>query len=125
MIVGVGIDLVETARLGRLLEHYGARIEERLYTARELAQCGHRRDRVVALAARFAAKEAFLKALGQGLWDGIGLREIEVASEPTGQPRLELSGAAAARLAAAAVTRVHLSLTHERSVAAAVVILER
>ncbi len=73
MIVGIGIDIVEPERLSRVLDS----IPERVFTARELAACADRVDRLDALAARFAAKEACLKALGTGLFEG-ALREVEI-----------------------------------------------
>jgi holo-[acyl-carrier protein] synthase len=121
----LGIDLVDSARIARLVERHGVRAERRLFTAAEIEHCRGRFDRALGLAARFAAKEAFLKALGLGIGQGVGLHEIEVVNAPGGQPRLVVHGAAAARLAALGVTRVHVSLTHDRAMAAAVVLLER
>ncbi|HXV75195.1 MAG TPA: holo-ACP synthase [Candidatus Polarisedimenticolaceae bacterium] len=125
MIVGLGIDLVEVRRLAAALERHGGRFASRVYTARERADCATRGDRVLALAARFAAKEACLKALGTGWRDGLGFRQIEVTRGPTGAPRVRLTGAAAARAGQLGVDAIHVSLTHQATVAAAVVVLER
>jgi holo-[acyl-carrier protein] synthase len=122
--VGVGIDVVEVERLNRALEAHGRRFENRVFTPGEVADCAGRADRTLALAARFAAKEACLKALGTGWAAGIGFRQIEVVRDGDGRPSLRLHGAAADRARAMGVTRCHVSLTHQASVAAAVVVLE-
>ena len=124
MIRGVGLDVVETARVARALATYGARFAERVYTAAELADCAHRADRVEALAARFAAKEAFLKALGTGWITGLSLRHVEVVKGKDGPPELRLHGAAAEQMAERGARRLHVSLSPQPGLAAAVVILE-
>src|SRR5260370_23334403 len=95
MILGVGLDVVEADRVARALATNGHRFEERVYTPTELADCAQRADRVQALAARFAAKEAFLKALGTGFATGLSLREVEVLRGEGGLPTIRLSGSAA------------------------------
>jgi holo-[acyl-carrier protein] synthase len=124
MILGVGLDVVETARLDRALASSGARFAERVYTAAELADCAARPDRIQALAGRFAAKEAFLKALGTESVLELLLQEVEVVAGDGGRPELRLGGSAAARVSERGVRRWYLSLTHDGGVAAAVVILE-
>lgn len=124
MIIGVGLDVVETGRVARVLARHGARFERIVYTRRELAACAGRADRVQALASRVAAKEAFLKALGTGWVRGLSLRQVEVVKRNGGRPELELSGAAAERASQRGVSHLHLSLSHEPGFAAAVVILE-
>jgi holo-[acyl-carrier protein] synthase len=126
MILGVGLDVVETARIARALATFGSRFAERVYTAAELVACAERADRVEALAARFAAKEAFLKALGTGWIRSVTLRQVEVvhARGGGGQPELRLLDGAAARMEERGVRRVHLTLSHQPGLAAAVVILE-
>ena len=119
MILGVGIDIVDVERWARSL----GRIQYDVFTAQELVDCAERVDRVDALAARFAAKEACLKALGTGIRGG-ALRQIEVLSGPGKAPRIRFAGTLAARARKARVRRAHVSLTHERGIAAAVVILE-
>ena len=119
MILGVGIDVVDTERWARSLR----RIQHEVFTPQELADCADRVDRVDALAARFAAKEACLKALDTGIRGG-ALRQIEIVSAPGGAPRIRLEGALATRARKAFVQRAHVSLTHEGGIAAAVVILE-
>lgn len=122
MIVGVGLDVVELERIARLLERFGPAFTHKILTSGEReAMPAHATAYV---AARFAAKEAAVKALGTGFTQGIGLQHIEVHKEPSGQPVLRLYGPAATRLAALGAARTHLSLTHGRDTAAAVVILE-
>ena len=125
MIVGLGIDVIEVARLAEALERHGDRFEQRVFTEAESAFCRARGDRVLALAARFAAKEACLKALGTGWAEGVGFRDVEIVRKDRQSPRLVLHGEAARRAGAQGVTRTHVSLTHQPGVAAAVVVLER
>ena len=116
MILGVGLDVVDTARVAGALAAHGRRFEQRVYTGTA--------DRIQALAARFAAKEAFLKALGIGLTSGVPLTEIEVMKGDDGQPAVRLGARAAARADERGVRHVHLSLSHQPGLAAAVVVLE-
>jgi holo-[acyl-carrier protein] synthase len=119
MIVGIGLDIVDIARWSRALDQ----IQDQAFTPAELAACAERVDRVDALAARFAAKEACLKALRLGIERG-RLRLVEVVSEASGAPTLRLSGAVAERARDSCVERAHLSLSHHEGTAAAVVVLE-
>jgi len=125
MVVGIGLDLVETARVERVLATYGARFEERVYTPVEIRACAGRADRIQALAARFAAKEACLKALGTGWSAGLSLRQVEIVSEPGGRPSIRLLANAESRARALGVRSIHVSLTHQPGTAAALVVLER
>lgn len=124
MVVGIGIDVVETARLTRALTAHGSRFEEMVFTPGELADSASRRDRTQALAGRFAAKEACLKALSTGIFDGVSLRQAELVSSDTGAPQLRLTGALAERARLRGVRNMHVSVTHEVGIAAAVVVLE-
>lgn len=124
MVKGMGIDVVEVARFAAALARHDGRLEKRLFTDRELADCDGRADRVQSLAARFAAKEAALKALGTGWAGGLGFRQIEVERAENGAPSLRLHGPAAERAAAIGAPTAHVSLTHQPGVAAAVVLLE-
>ncbi len=124
MVIGLGIDLLEVERMRHALDAHGERLERRVFTDAEREQCSHRRDRVQALAARFAAKEACLKALGTGWGQGLSLRQIEVVRREGGKPELRLSGAAAERADRFGVKTIHVSLTHQPGTAAAVVLLE-
>jgi holo-[acyl-carrier protein] synthase len=126
MIYGIGVDLVKVARIERVLERYGDRFLDRVFTNREIAYCRGKAWAASALAMRFAAKEAFSKALGVGLRkDGIRWREVEVIPNPLGKPEIFVSGRAAAFCETAGIANMHLSLTDEDSRALAVVILER
>lgn len=119
MIVGVGIDVVAIPRWARALD----KIAGQVFTPRELAACAERLDRIDALAARFAAKEACLKALDAGIRRG-GLRQVEVMADASGAPTIRLTGELAERARAARVRRAHVSLSHHEGFAAAVVVLE-
>jgi holo-[acyl-carrier protein] synthase len=124
VIVGLGMDVVEVARIQRILDGPGDRAERflaRCFTAAERAFCDGVRDRATRYAARFAAKEAASKALGAPA--GIGWHDVEVR-RATGAPSLELRGAAREAAARLAVHRALLTLTHDAGVAAATVILE-
>ncbi len=126
MIYGIGVDLVKVARIERVLERHGDRFLERVFTEREIAYCRGKAWTASGLAMRFAAKEAFSKALGVGLRKGgIRWREVEVIPNPLGKPELYVSGRAAALCETAGISNLHLSLTDEDNRALAVVILER
>jgi holo-[acyl-carrier protein] synthase len=124
MLIGVGIDIVEVPRFDAALRRHGKRFEERVFTSGELAACADRADRVLALAARFAAKEAFMKAIGTGWGQGLTFHQVEVRRARDGSPTIRLHGAAASKAAEAGVLAMHVSLTHQTGVAAAVVVLE-
>ena len=124
MIVGLGIDIVEVRRLADALGRHGDRLVDKVFTAGERAACDPRADRLLAFAARFAAKEACLKALGTGWAEGLGFRDVEVVREGNRPPHLVFHGAAARRAEALGVVRSHVSLTHQPGTAAAVVVLE-
>ncbi|RMG46747.1 MAG: holo-ACP synthase [Acidobacteria bacterium] len=124
MILGIGIDVTEIGRVEEAMARHGERFERRILTDRERDYCRRHRFPAPHVAARFAAKEAALKALGTGLSGGIAWRDVEIARGRTGAPALELHGRAAEVAAALGVTRAHVSLTHGRGVAAAVVVLE-
>jgi holo-[acyl-carrier protein] synthase len=124
VILGLGMDVVEIGRIARLLDGPPGRAERflaRVFTAGEQADCAARRERAASLAARFAAKEAAMKALGAP--EGLRWTDLEVV-RGEGAPRLVLAGVAAEAAAARGVTRTHLTLTHDAGVAAATVILE-
>jgi holo-[acyl-carrier protein] synthase len=124
MVLGIGTDLVEIDRIQNSVARFGDRFLERIYTPGEIAYCMAKKSFAESLAARFAAKEAAAKALGTGISRGIGWREIEVRRAPGQRPTLHLSGRAAQWAARLGGGRLSLSLTHSRSVAMAVVLLE-
>jgi holo-[acyl-carrier protein] synthase len=123
-VVGVGTDIVAVSRIAALLARHRERFLRRCFHAEEVAAAARRGITAPAtLATRWAAKEAFLKALGLPL-AAIPLREIEVVSDGEHAPGLRLHGRAAAALAEAGGRRVHLSLSHEQDYAVAVVLVE-
>ena len=122
-MIGVGTDIVAVARIARLLERYDQRFTQRVFRPDEMALADRRGPRRAAtLAARWAAKEAFLKALGRPT-AGIAARDIEVLRDSVGRPSLLLHGTAEAALAAVGGHETHLSLSHEETFAIAVVIV--
>jgi holo-[acyl-carrier protein] synthase len=123
MVVGVGTDLVELARVAAALQRHGDALLERLFTARERALFASDPGRIERVGARFAAKEATLKALGTGWGQGLGWHDVEVLGGRGEAPRLALDGAAATRLAVLGGTTAHVSLTHTSAHAAATVVL--
>ena len=124
MILGIGVDIVAIERISRSLAEGDVTLEEQVFTEAERAACADRADRARALAARFAAKEAGLKALGTGRAQGLSFQQVEVVDGEGGRPELRLTGAAAERARALGVGHMHVSLTHDLAVAAAVVVLE-
>lgn len=124
MVLGVGTDLIEIARVEASLERYGQRFLERVFTPQEIEYCMRKRRPAESLAARFAAKESGAKALGTGISRGVSWKEIEVRRLPGERPTLHWSGRAEELALAMGANRTSLSVTHARDVAMAVVILE-
>ena len=124
MIYGVGTDLVEIARVERVLARFGDRFAERILCHSELEHFRALGRPAAYLAKRFAAKEAFGKALGSGVRAPVDWHSVWVSNRELGQPQLEFSAAVAALLDAQGIRRTHLSLSDERSLASATVILE-
>jgi holo-[acyl-carrier protein] synthase len=124
MVIGLGTDLIEIARIERSVERFGERFLERVYTPGEIAYCYAKKSFAESLAARFAAKEAGAKALGTGISRGVTWKEFEVRRRPGQRPDLHLSGRAAEIAAALGVRRLSLSLTHSREMSLAVVVAE-
>ena len=124
MVVGLGTDLVEIGRIERSIARFGKRFLERVYTADEIAYCMRKKSFGESFAARFAAKEAGAKALGTGISRGVSWQEFEVRREASGKPTLYLLGRAAELAAGMGVTRVSVSLTHAKTMALAVVVME-
>lgn len=124
MIVGIGIDHVAVDRMEGLLERRPRRARRRLFTAAERETCDGRARPAECFAARFAAKEALLKALGTGWARGMSWTDVEMLSGPDGKPELRLSGAVARRAREAGAAATHVSCTHEAGTAGAVVVLE-
>ena len=124
MIYGIGIDTVAIERFQRFMDNGNTAVLDRLFTSAERSRCAGRKDTASCLSARFAAKEAFLKALGTGLRDGISWHDVEVRNDALGKPELILSGKAAEQFEANKLVSKHLSLSHDGGSAIAMVVLE-
>lgn len=124
MIYGIGIDTVAIERFQRFMDSGNTAVLDRLFTTAERSRCAGRKDAASCLSARFAAKEAFLKALGTGLRDGISWHDVEVSNDALGKPELILSGKAAEQFEANKLVSKHLSLSHDGGSAIAMVVLE-
>jgi holo-[acyl-carrier protein] synthase len=124
MIIGVGTDLIEIARVEQSIARFGDRFLQRLFTPAEIEYCQRKKNAAESFAARFAAKEAAAKALGTGISRGVSWLEIEVTREPGGRPVLTLKGRAAQRAREIGVAAICVSLTHSRETAMAVVVIE-
>ena len=124
MLLGTGLDLVSLPRFKRFSERHGERGLLRLFTRAELDYCLAHVDPTPSLAARFAAKEAFFKAIGTGMGPSGGWHDVEVVRLASGRPRLMLHGRAASAAHEMQVRTIHLSLTHTSDTAGAFVVLE-
>ncbi len=124
MILGLGTDIVSVGRLRELRTAHGDRFLDRVFTRREVETAESRAQLDERLATRFAAKEAVMKALGTGWREGVQFTQIEVRTQPSGQPEVILSGEAQRRAEAMGCSRIHLSLSHESDKAMAFVIIE-
>ena len=125
VIVGTGVDLCEVDRIQKAVDSaHGARLVERVFTAREIAYAQRKASPYERYAARFAAKEAGMKALGTGWRDGITWHDLEVINLPSGRPTLHFQGRAAEIAAKLKVRNISLSITHTAQQAMAMVILE-
>jgi len=123
-IVGTGFDQTELERIRDAVARFGERFLKRCFTAEEQRFCFERRDPIPSLAARYAAKEAAAKALGTGLARGVAWTEIEVRRQRGERPTIHFSGRAKEHAERMGVAQAHVSLTHSRELAAAMVIVE-
>lgn len=124
MIVGTGIDIAEVPRIAQSIERFGDRFLRRVFTEGEIRYCDAKANRVERYAARFAAKEAGMKALGTGWNHGVTWRDVEVSRAPGGRPSIAFHGKAAEFAAKLGTKHIALSLTHSEQYAIAQVILE-
>ena len=124
MIVGLGVDITEIDRLEKAMLRHGDAFLERVFTPLEIAYCERHKSKFERYAARFAAKEATMKALGTGWRQGVRWRDIEIKNEPGGKPVLHLTGQAAGHATRLGANRFSLSMTHTGNLAYAQVILE-
>src|SRR3954471_8751677 len=127
MIIGLGSDITDARRIGRVIEKYGERFLDRIYTPAERAKADGRKNRVETYAKRYAAKEACAKALGTGFRRGVFWRDLGVVNLPGGKPTMKLTGGALKRLQAITPTgheaRIDVTLTDEWPTAQALVII--
>ena len=124
MIIGIGTDIAEVPRLRQAIERHGERFLQRVFTEREMAYCQSHRNSEERFAARFAAKEAMMKALGTGWRRGITWRDIEVSNAQGGKPNIQLTGKALEIFHSLGGACIYLSLTHTDNYALAQVIIE-
>src|SRR5271154_6658857 len=124
MIVGTGIDIAEVPRIAASIARFGDRFIRRIFTEGEIRYCDAKANRVERYAARFAAKEAAMKAIGTGWSHGVAWRDVEVCRQPGGRPTLAFHGKAAEVAAKLGAVHIALSLSHTEEYAIAQVILE-
>ena len=122
MIIGIGTDITELARIKASYDRFGERFLQKILTPDELKLVPE--SPIAYISGRFAAKEAAVKALGTGFNEGIGPLHIEVLRGPAGQPKLHWHGPALARAEALGMRAAHISISHDRNAAVAVVVLE-
>jgi holo-[acyl-carrier protein] synthase len=125
MIYGAGIDIVEVCRMEEIIRKWGDRFVARVFSKGEITYCAGCALPAAHYAARFAVKESFLKSLGMGLGMGLSLKDIEVANDRRGKPRVRLLGRAADILLRFGIRAVHVSISHTRHSATAIVLLEK
>jgi len=125
MIIGVGIDIVEVERIKAAWDAHGERFLNRILTEAEKAYCLKFAGSALEVAGRFAAKEAFSKAIYTGMAQGVHWRDIEIINEPSGAPKMTVKGKAAEHAESLGVNRIHVSISHTHQHAAAVVIVEK
>jgi len=125
MIYGIGTDLVMVKRIERALELWGERFQRKVFTAGEIQYCLKKRNPAPSFAARFAAKEAFVKALGVGMRRGVHWKDVEVKRGPMGKPVLEISGRAREICEKQGIEGFFLSITHDDEYSSAIVVLEK
>lgn len=124
MIVGTGIDVVNIERVERLMNRWGDLFLSRVFTEEEIVRCQNRARPSECFATRFAAKEAFLKAIGSGLRNGIHWTDIEVENDPLGRPSLSFHQKAREAFESLRIQQALLTLSHDRCYAVAHVLLE-
>lgn len=125
MIFGTGIDIVDISRFERFVHEGKDALFQRVFTPGEIEYCNRKKRSAQHFAIRFAAKEAFFKAVGLGLREGMTWKDVEVVKNDLGKPDLELHGRAAVIFAEMALIRSHTALSHDGAYAVAMVVLER
>lgn len=122
MIIGIGTDIAEVARIEKNIENNN--FKEKVFTSNEIAYCETKVNKAERFAARFAAKEAFFKALGTGLRSGMAFKEVEVLNDELGKPYLNILGKTSEIIAKKKIRVMHVSLSHTKETAIAMVVLE-
>ena len=125
MIYGIGVDLVNIKRIEGVIDRWGTRFTNRVFTAQEIDSCFQRPNPIPSLALRFAAKEAFTKAIGLGMRKGITWRDIEVVHNTNGRPDLKVTGKALSFCRSEKIGNWYVTLSDERDYGVAVVVLEK
>jgi holo-[acyl-carrier protein] synthase len=124
MIYGIGVDVIKIARFEQALDRWGNRLRERVFTPQELSTCHNKAHPGRHLALRFAAKEAFLKALGIGMFQGVAWNEIEIINDPTGRPHMKVRGNAEKVCREEGIQEIFVSISHEHDYGVAQVLME-
>ena len=124
MIAGLGIDIIEVERVATKIRKE-AGFRELVFSKKEIDYCESKTKKLVHYAARFAAKEAFFKAIGKGWTEGTAFNEVEITNDDAGKPELCLLGATGKSMVARGIIRISLSLSHLKKIASAVVIIEK
>lgn len=122
MIIGIGTDIIQTARIAKGLESTG--FMEKVFSRHEIRYCETKANKIESFAARFAAKEAFFKALGTGWRGGMAFNEVEVINDELGKPSIQLLGETFNIVKKREIRSIHVSLSHVKEMAVATVILE-
>lgn len=122
MIIGIGTDIIQTERIAKGMESIG--FKEKVFSEAEIFYCERRANSAESFAARFAAKEAFFKALGTGWRGGMAFNEVQVVNDKLGKPSIELLGETHAIVQKREIKSIHVSLSHVKEMAIATVILE-
>ena len=122
MVLGIGTDIAEVARIAKSIENNS--FKEKIFSKTEIAYCEAKANKAESYAARFAAKEAFFKALGTGWRGGMAFNEVEVINDELGKPSLNVSGKTSEIIADKKIKNIHVSLSHTKEMAMATVVLE-
>jgi holo-[acyl-carrier protein] synthase len=122
MIIGIGTDIAEVARIAKSIEK--SSFKEKIFSKTEIAYCEAKINKSESFAARFAAKEAFFKAIGTGYRGGVAFKEVEIRNDKLGKPALHVLGKTAKIVAKKNIKSIHVSLSHTKEIAIATVVLE-
>ena len=124
MIFGVGIDNIEVKRIKKQIDS-SSKFKEKIFTAKEIEYCESKKNYAESFAARFAAKEAFLKAIGTGWSEGLQFTDIEILNNKKGKPMVHLQGKAKQIILDNEINNIQVSITHLKEIASAIIILEK